>query len=121
MTSLREFQKSKQNKWAKQAIKGNATVLIYDEKVSCHLWRLGRVVDIIPNIDSNIRVAKIKIGKIGVIVNRAVHKLYPVECSMTYDTEDDVNKVNQEYTCPRKREAVITREFRKKFGGRGEC
>lgn len=95
MTSLREFQKSKQNKWATQAIRGNDIVLIYDEKVSRHLWRLGRFVDIIPSRDGNIHAAKIKIGKIGAIINRTVHKLYPLKCSMTYDTENDVNKVNQ--------------------------
>ena len=38
---------------------------------------------------------------------------------MTYDTEDNVNKVNQEDTPRRKRESTITGEFRRKFGGGG--
>ena len=35
--------------------------------------------------DSNIRAAKIKVGKAGTIINRPVKKLYSLECSMTYD------------------------------------
>ena len=72
---------------------------------------MGRVVDIIPSRDSNIRAAKIKVGKTGAIINRPVNKLYPLECSMTYDTEGNVNKVNQEDTPRRKREAAITGEL----------
>ena len=33
--------------------------------------------------DSNIRAAKIKVGKAGTIINRPVKKLYSLECSMT--------------------------------------
>ena len=67
MTSLPQFQKSKQNKSATQAIKKNDIVIIYDEKVPRHLCRLGRVVDIILSRDCNIRAAEIKIGKTGAI------------------------------------------------------
>ena len=42
-----------------EAIKKNDIVIIYDEIVSRHLWRLGRIVDIIPSRDCNIRAAKI--------------------------------------------------------------
>ena len=119
VTSLRQFQKSKQNKSATQEIRKNDIVIIYDEKVPRHLWRLGRVVDIIPSRDCNIRAAKVKVGKTGAIINRPINKLYPLECSMTYDTEDNVNKVNQEDTPRRKREATITGELRRKFGGWG--
>ena len=37
---------------------------------------------------------------------------------MTYDTDDNVNKANQEDTPRRKREAAITGELQRKFGGR---
>ena len=63
MTSLRQFQKSKRNKSATEAIKKNDIAIIYDEKVPSHLWRLGRVVHIIASKDCNILVAKIKVGK----------------------------------------------------------
>ena len=79
-----------------------------------------RVVDVIPRRDCNIRAAKIKVGKTGAIINRPINKLYPLECSMTYGTEDNVNKVNQEDIPQRKSEAAITGELRKKFD-RGEC
>ena len=59
VTSLRQFQKLKQNKSAMEAIKKNDIVIIYDEIVPRHLWRLGRIVDIIPSRDCNIRAAKI--------------------------------------------------------------
>ena len=117
MTSLRQFQKSKQNKSATQTIKKNDIVIIYDEKVPRYLWRSGRFVDIIPSRDCYIRAAKIKVRKTGAIVNRPINKLYPLECSITYDTEDNVNKVNQEDTPRGKREAAITGELRRKFGG----
>ena len=87
VTSLRKFQKSKQTKSATQAVKENHIVTIYDEKVPRHLWRLGRVVNLIPSrninssIDSNIREAKIKVRKTGAIINRPVNKLHHVECS----------------------------------------
>ena len=84
------------------------------------MWRLGRVVDIIPSRDCNIRAAKIKVRKTGAVINRPINKLYPLECSITYDSEDNVNKVNQEDTPRRKREAAITGELQRKFVG-GEC
>ena len=37
--------------------------------------------------------------------------------SITYDTQDNVNNVNQEDTPRKKREATITGELRRKFGG----
>ena len=80
---------------------------------------MGRVVDIIPRRDCNIGAAKIKVGKAGAIINRPINKSYPLECSITYDTEDNVNKVNQEDTPRGTREAAITGELRRKFGGRG--
>ena len=76
---------------------------------------MGRVVDIIPSRDSNISAAKIEVGKTGAIINRPVNKLYPLECSMTYNTEDNVNKVNQEDAPRRKREVAITGELQRKF------
>ena len=66
------FRIQSQNKSATQAIKENDIVIIYDEKVPHHLWRLGRVVDIIPSRDSNIRAAKIKVGKTGATINRPI-------------------------------------------------
>ena len=66
-----------------QAIKKNDVGIIYDEKVPPHLSRLGRVVDITPYRDSNIRAAKIKVGKTRAIINKPVKNLYPLECSMT--------------------------------------
>ena len=83
------------------------------------MWRLERVVDIISSRDYNIRAAKMKVGKTGAIINRPINKLYPLECSITYDTEDNVNKVNQEDTPRGKREAAIMGELRRKFGGGG--
>ena len=81
------------------------------------MWRLERVADIISSRDYNIRAAKMKVGKTGAIINRPINKLYPLECSITCDTEDNVNKVNQEDTPRGKREAAITGELRRKFGG----
>ena len=107
MTSRREFQKSKQNKTATKAIEENDIVIIYDEKVSHHLWRLGRVVDIISSRDSNIRA----VGKTGVIIKRPVNKLYPSECLMMYGKEEEVNTVNQEDKPGEKRDAAIMGEF----------
>ena len=46
--------------------------VIYDGKAPHHLWRLGRVVDIIPYRD-DISAAKIKVGKTGAIINEPVN------------------------------------------------
>ena len=103
------------NQSATQAIKKNDIVIIYDEKVP-HV-KLGRVVDIIPSRDCNIRAVKIIVDKTGAIINRPINKLYPLKCSITYDTQDNVNNVNQEDIPRKKREATITGELRRKFGG----
>ena len=81
------------------------------------MWRLGRVVDIIPSRDFNICAAKIKVDKTGAIINSPINKLYPLECSITHDTEENVNKVNREDTPRRKGEAAIKGELQRKFGG----
>ena len=73
---------------------------------------MGRVVDIIPSRDCNIRAAKIKVGKTGAIINRPINKLYPLECSITHDTEDNVNKVNQEDISRRKTEPPLRTSFK---------
>ena len=62
--------------------------VIHDGKAPHHLWRLGRVVDIIPYRD-DICAAKIKVCKTGAIINEPVNNLYPLKCSKTYDTKDD--------------------------------
>ena len=81
------------------------------------MWRLERVADIISSRDYNIRAAKMKVGKTGAIINRPINKLYPLECSITCETEDNVNKVNQEDTPRGKREAASTGELQRKYGG----
>ena len=115
----KSISETKQNKSATQAIKENDIVIIYDKKVLCHMWRLGRVVDIIPSRDSNIRAAKIKVGKTGATINRPINKLYPLECSMTYDRGHSIKK-----TLPKEKEKPKLRASFKKnlVGGRGgEC
>ena len=77
VTSLRECQRtSKQRHSAK--IEVNDVVIIYDDKQPRHLWKIGKINEIIPGRDGRIRGAIVKVGKSGAIIRRPVNRLYPL-------------------------------------------
>ena len=77
ITNLRQFHGVKRVKESSN-IKLNDVLIIQDEKIPRHLWRLGRVVEILKGRDNRIRGAKLKIGT-GSLINRPINRLYPLE------------------------------------------
>ena len=53
--------------------------LVFEEKVPRQNWCLGRIVEILPSGDGQIRGAKILVGKTKAIIDRPTNKLYPIE------------------------------------------
>ena len=57
----------------------NNIVLVYDEKVLRHFWRIVIVTDVLPSGDSEIRGAIVRIAKTHTILKRPVNKLFTVQ------------------------------------------
>ena len=54
-------------------------VIVNDEKIPRHLWKLGRVVALLRGKDDVLRGGNVKTGKTGVILSRSINKLYALE------------------------------------------
>ena len=64
----------------------NDIVLVYDEKVPRHFWRIAIVTRVLPDRDSEIRGAIMEIAKANTILKRPVNKLFTIEITY-YDTK----------------------------------
>ena len=53
-------------------------MLVYDEKVSRHFWRINSVTGVLTSRHFEIRGAIVRIAKINTILKCAVNKLFPV-------------------------------------------
>ena len=80
VTSLRESHKSTTTK--PEVISKDDIVLIYDDKQPRHMWKLGRVNELIRSKDGVVRAAKVLVGATGILVDRPISKLYPIETRM---------------------------------------
>ena len=77
LTALRENYRVTRKKHGTQIAVGDV-VIIYDEKQPRHLWKIGKVMELIPSRDGRVRGAQIKVGKSGVIIKRPINRLYPL-------------------------------------------
>ena len=77
VTSLRESHKSKKTK--PEIVSNNDIVLIYDDKQPRHMWKLGRISELIRSKDGVVRAAKVLVGATGITIDRPISKLYPIE------------------------------------------
>ena len=75
VTSLRESHKSSKSK--PEIVSENDIVVIYDDKQPRHMWKLGRVDELICSKDGVVCAAKVKTGS-GIPLSRPLCKLYPV-------------------------------------------
>lgn len=76
VTSLREKHKSSKEK--PEIVSVNDIVIIYDDKQPRHMWKIGRVDELIRSKDGIVRAAKVQTGQ-GPILSRPLCKLYPIE------------------------------------------
>ena len=87
LVSLREH--------SKKFKKGNKLIpqvndIVHEDKQPPQSWRLGKIVELIPSKDAQIRGAKILIGKSKSIISRPVNKLYPVEYANEFNNDSNV-------------------------------
>ena len=61
-------------------------VLVFYGKVPRHFWRIVIVTPVLPNRDSEIRGAIVRIAKTNTILKRSINKLFAVE-NMYHDTK----------------------------------
>ena len=54
-------------------------VLVFEEKVPRQNWCLGKIVEILPSRDDQVRGAKVLIGKSKHVIERPINKLFPIE------------------------------------------
>ena len=64
-----------------EAVNVNDIVLVYDEKVPRHLWRIGRIIKLLESNDNKVRGAEVRLGKTKAVIRRPVNKLYPLVSS----------------------------------------
>ena len=77
LASLREIER-RTNPGHSSMVQLKDIVIVHDEKVPRHMWRVGRVVKLISGSDNQIRGAEVKLGRTGAVIRRPVNKLYPL-------------------------------------------
>ena len=53
-------------------------VNIFEDKQPRQKWLLGQIIELVNSKDNFVRAAKINIGKAKRVIERPIHKLYPV-------------------------------------------
>ena len=81
-------------------------MLVYDEKVLIHFWRIAIVTGVLSSRDSEKRGAIVRFGKANTMLKRTVNKLFIVE--KTYHNTNQTDKV-------RRREAAVVGEQKRKY------
>ena len=90
LTELREQQNIKRPKSGEKVRVGDI-VMIFEEKLPCQSWRMGRVERLLRGKDGQIRSAVVRVHQIGqnsTLFRRPLRKLYPVELN---EEEDVIN------------------------------
>ena len=113
LTSLRGSQKlTKSKKEPKLMV--NDIVIVYDKRQPRHLWKLGRITELIIGKDDVIRGAKLKLGT-GAIIQRPLNLLYLLEVRNFTKNVDDENNDEKGETVRPKRGAATMGELKRKF------
>ena len=87
----------------------NYVLLVYDEKVPRHFWKIAIVTGALPSRDSEIKGAIVRIKKTNAILKRPVNKLFPTE--YTYHDTNQTDKAREQKL--RQEAAVIGEQKRK--------
>ena len=69
-------------------------MLVFHEKVPRDFWRIAIVMRLLPNRDSEIRGAIVRIAKTNTILKRPVNKLFAVE--NTYHDTNQTDKAREQ-------------------------
>ena len=85
-------------------------MLVYDEMVPRHFWRIAIVTGVLPSRDSEIRGAIVIMAKTNTIFNRPVNKLFTVK-----NTYHDTNQTYRAREQKLRREATVISELKIKY------
>ena len=85
-------------------------MLVYDEKVSRHFWKIAIVTRVLPSWDSEIKGAMVRIKRTNAILKCPVNKLSPIEY-----TYHDTNKTDKARKQNLRWEAAVTGELKRKY------
>ena len=124
MNGLRETRKV--GKGASEIRVGDV-VVIEEDVVPRHSWRLGIVVELLKGSYGYVRGAKVKVGKTKNIIRRPLNRLYPTELRWSDPREqnlshakDTINdKINIQYNSKRtsrpRRDAAVAGELHRRL------
>ena len=95
VTLLRQFHGKIKGGGAVTADVGDI-VIIFDEKLPRHLWKLGRVTKLLYGRDNRVRAVELKTGRSNNTMRRPVNRLYPIEVARDTErlNEDSVDGAN---------------------------
>ena len=94
VVNLRETQRTLKLNVNFPKINVSNIVLVYDEKVPRHLWRIAIVTGALPSGDSEIRGPIVRIAKTNTILKRHANKLFPNE--NTYQDNNQTDKAREQ-------------------------
>ena len=121
VTNLREYQKLRSLNNNSPYIKVNDVVLIHDDNAPRHLWRIGRVIELIKSkSDNEVRGASVKVPRTGRTVQRPTNKLIPIECIESHLQNNDPDRLRS-VPAPlqrSRRNAAIVGELKRRFEGK---
>ena len=85
-------------------------MLVYDEKVPRHFWRIAIVTGVLPSRDSVITGAIVRTTKTNAMLKSPLNKLFPIR--NTYHDTNQTDKAREEKL---KREAAVIDELKRKY------
>ena len=110
MVNLRETQRTSKLNINSPKINVNDIVLVYDEKVPIHFWRIAIVTGVLPSRDSEIKGAIVRIAQTNTILKRPLNKLFTAE-----STYHDANQTGKAKKQKFRREPVVIGEEKRKY------
>ena len=106
VVNLRKTQRTSKFNINSKKVNVNDIVLVYDEMVSRHFWKIAIVTGVLPRRDSEIRGAIVRMAKTNKIPKRSVNKLFMVK-----NTYHDTNQTDKAREQKLRREAAIIGEL----------
>ena len=96
LVTLRENHKS--STMQPEVVKENDIVVVHDKFQPRHLWKLGRIEELIRSNDGLVRAAKVVLGSSGNSIKRPIKSLYPIE-TRTHEKSEEIR--------PKRKAAVV--------------
>ena len=127
MDGLREIISCRKVGKGASKIRVGDVVVIEEDVVPRHRWRLGVVVQLLEGSDGYVRGAKVKVGKTKNIIRRPVNRLYPTELRWSDPREQNLShakdvindKINIQYNSKRtsrpRRDAAVAGELHRRL------